>query len=91
MPATIRLPTPLRRHAGQAKTVEVNADSVGAALAQLVQAYPAMKGSIYDGAGELKRFVRVFVGDRDVADVAGMQTGLGDGDVVSIVPPVAGA
>ena len=91
MPATIRLPTPLRRHADQAKTVEVNADSVGAALAELVQVYPAMKGSIYDDGGELKPFVRLFVGGRDVADLAGMKTGLAEGDVVSIVPPVAGA
>lgn len=91
MQAKIKLPTPLRRHAEQAKTVEVNADSVGAALAQLVEAYPAMEGSIYDDAGKLKPFVRVFVGDRDIADLAGTATGLGDGDVISIVPPVAGA
>ncbi|MCY3023835.1 MAG: MoaD/ThiS family protein, partial [Planctomycetota bacterium] len=86
MPATIKLPTPLRRHADQAKTVEVPVGTVAQALQALVEAHPAMQGAIYDGTGEIKPFVRVFVGPKDIADLNGPATVLGEGDVLSIIP-----
>ena len=91
MSATIKLPAPLRRLADQVKIVETSAQDVGGALRGLVKTYPDMSASIYDDAGEIKSYVRVFVGGRDINDLDGPATTLDDGDVVSIVPPVAGA
>lgn len=91
MAVTIKLPTPLRRHVGQARTVELEAGCVGDALHRLVSLYPGMGETLYDGDGALKPFVRIFVGDRDIDDLQGVDTPLGGGEVVSIVPPVAGA
>ena len=91
MPITIKLPTPLRRHAGGAKTAQVEAATAGEALQQLVATYPAMEGSIYDDAGEVRGFVRVFVDGTDMADLDGPATALGDDAEIAIVPPVAGA
>ena len=88
---TIKLPTPLRRHAGQAKTVAVEAGTVAAALAALVAAHPALAPSLFAEPGALKPFVRVFVGETDIADAQGLDTPLTGDDVLSIVPPVAGA
>jgi len=91
MPVTIKLPTPLRRHAQQARKVEVAAETVGCALGRLVDQYPAMRPALYAEGGELKPFVRVFVGAQDIADLQGEGTPLAEGDVISIIPPVAGA
>ncbi|NPV47517.1 MAG: molybdopterin synthase sulfur carrier subunit [Armatimonadetes bacterium] len=91
MPVTVKLPTPLRRHADGAKSAEVQADTVGAALEALVSAYPAIADALFAAPGELKPFVRVFVGERDIADAQGLATPLAADDVISIVPPVAGA
>lgn len=91
MPITIKLPTPLRRHADQAKTVEVAATTVGAALAHLAAQYPAMQGALFTEDGGVKPFVRVFVDGKDIADLQGTETPVGEGAVISIVPPVAGA
>jgi molybdopterin synthase sulfur carrier subunit len=91
MAVTIKLPTPLRRHADQAKLVEVTAATVEDALGQLTGRYPAMRESIYKADGQVKPFVRVFVGGTDIADLAGLKTALQDGDEISIIPPVAGA
>jgi molybdopterin converting factor small subunit len=88
---TIKLPTPLRRHTNQVKTVTVEASTVGEALAALIATYPAIEPSLFAAPGELKPFVRVFVGERDIADAAGLDTPLAGEDVLSIVPPVAGA
>ena len=91
MPITIKLPTPLRRHADQARSLAVEAATVGDALAQLVATHPAIGEALYAAPGELKAFVRVFVGDTDIADAAGLATALTEGAIISIVPPVAGA
>ena len=91
MPVTIKLPTPLRRHTEQAKTVEFCAATVGDALAQLTAKYPAMQGALFAESGEVKPFVRVFVDGKDIASLDGTGTALGEGAVISIVPPVAGA
>lgn len=91
MPVTIKLPTPLRRHTGLEKTFTTPAGSVESALGGLVEAYPAVKGSLFDETGKLKPFVRVFVDERDINDLDGLATPVEDGAVVAIVPPVAGA
>lgn len=91
MPVTIKLPTPLRRHAGQAKTAEVAPGTIRSALDEICATYPDMRGAIFGADGQIKPFVRVFVGTRDIADLDGPETAVADGDVVSIVPPIAGA
>jgi molybdopterin converting factor small subunit len=91
MPVTIKLPTPLRRHAGQVKTAQVAPGTIQAALDELCGTYPDMRGAIFGADGQIKPFVRVFVGAKDIADLSGPQTAVADGDVISIVPPIAGA
>jgi molybdopterin converting factor small subunit len=88
MAVTIKLPTPLRRHA---KTVQVAAVTVGEALGKLVEAHPAMRDSLFDGEGRVKQWVRVFLGERDIDDLGGVDTPVTDGDAISIIPPIAGA
>lgn len=91
MSATIKLPTPLRRHADLNKSFATCAPDVAAALQALTGAYPALRASLFDEAGEVKSFVRLFVDGRDIEDLEGLATRLGDDAVLSIVPPVAGA
>ena len=91
MPVTVKLPTPLRRHAGQAKAVEVRAGTVGEALSQLAAAYPGLQPALFGRAGDLKTFIRIYVGNQDIADLQGPATPVQPGDIISIVPPVAGA
>jgi molybdopterin converting factor small subunit len=43
-----------------------------------------------DDAGEIRRFVNVFVADEDVRFLEGLNTALPAGSVVSLVPAVAG-
>ena len=45
---------------------------------------------IFDDAGGLRRFVNVFVADEDIRFLQNLDTPIGAGQVVSIVPAVAG-
>ncbi|HEX8001975.1 MAG TPA: MoaD/ThiS family protein [Mycobacteriales bacterium] len=90
MSATVRIPTPLRPLTGGAAEVTVSPGSLGAVLTELDTAFPGLGERVLDDAGALRRFVNVYVGDDDVRFLSGLDTEVGEGVSVSIVPAVAG-
>ncbi|TML91039.1 MAG: MoaD/ThiS family protein [Actinobacteria bacterium] len=90
MSATVRIPTQLRNLAGGSSEVKVDGATVGAVLEGLEHAHPGFRERLFDDAGKLRRFVNVFVADEDVRFLEGLETAVADGEIVSIVPAVAG-
>lgn len=90
MPVIIRIPSPLRRLTAGTAEVQVDASDVRTAIAGLEQTYPGFSERLLDEQGNLRRFVNVFVRDEDVRFQQGLDTRVADGEVVSIVPAVAG-
>ncbi|TXF12393.1 ubiquitin-like small modifier protein 1 [Pelomicrobium methylotrophicum] len=86
----IRIPMPLRTYTGGAEEVEVTAATVGEALQALGRRYEGLLPRVLGPDGELRQFVNVFVAGRNVRSLSGLATPIADGDVVSIVPAVAG-
>jgi len=87
---TIRIPMPLRSYTQGAGEVQVEAGSVREALAALGAAHEGVLPRVLAPEGELRPFVNVFVGSRNVRSLDGLATPLADGDVVAIIPAVAG-
>jgi len=87
---TIRIPMPLRAFTQGAVEVQVEAASVREALSALEAAHEGLLARVLSPDGELRQFVNVFVGNRNVRSLRGLSTALADGDVVAIVPAVAG-
>jgi len=90
MSVTVRIPTPLRKLTGGADEVSIEGANVGALIDNLEAAHPGLKERLCDDAGEIRRFVNVYVNDEDVRFMGGRDTELKDGDEVSIVPAIAG-
>ncbi|OGH59264.1 MAG: hypothetical protein A3G34_02995 [Candidatus Lindowbacteria bacterium RIFCSPLOWO2_12_FULL_62_27] len=90
MSITIRIPTPLRKLTGDAEEVRIDAVTLRDMITTLERQYPGIKDRLCDESGEVRRFINVFVNDEDVRFMEGQATQLKDGDVVSIVPAVAG-
>ncbi len=90
MSVTVRIPTPLRKLTGGADEVSAEGANVGDVIDNLEAANPGLKDRICDDAGEIRRFVNVYVNDEDVRFLDGRGTSLKDGDEVSIVPAIAG-
>jgi len=90
MSITVRIPTPLRKLTGGADEVAIEAATVGELIENLEAAHPGLKERLCDDAGEIRRFVNVYVNDEDVRFLEGRATALKDGDEVSIVPAIAG-
>lgn len=90
MSVTIRIPTPLRKLTGDAEEVRADAATLRDLLAALERQYPGMKDRLCDESGEVRRFINIFVNEEDVRFMDGQNTKFKDGDIISIVPAVAG-
>ena len=85
----VRIPTPLRPHAGGLDSVTAAGTTVGEVLGKVGEAYPALRERIFDGE-ELRRFVNVYVNDEDIRYLDDLGTPVAETDEVSIIPAVAG-
>ena len=90
MAVIIRIPTTLRPLTAGQPEVEVDAGTVGEAIAALDAAHPGFTSRILDESGALRRFVNVFVSDDDVSFLDGLDTAVPEGGTIAIVPAVAG-
>jgi sulfur-carrier protein len=90
MAAIVRVPTALRTLTAGEAEVEVEASTVGEVIDALEAAHPGFKARLTDDDGALRRFVNVFVADDDIRYLQGVGTPVVDGQVVSIIPAVAG-
>ena len=86
----MRIPTTLRPLSGGASTVSVEGATLEDVLKSLNAAHPGFSDRLFDGAGNLHKFVNVFVADDDVRYMDGLKTVVPSGSTVSIIPAVAG-
>ena len=90
MAATVKLPTILRKHAGNEAKVSAEGDTLSALLANLEASYPGITKNVINPDGGLHRFINVYLNDEDVRYLGSLETPIKDGDTVSILPAVAG-
>jgi sulfur-carrier protein adenylyltransferase/sulfurtransferase len=86
----VLIPTPLRPYTDQRDAVEVEGTTVGELLTALTSRYTDLRRHLYSDDGKLRSFVNVYVNDDDIRYLDREATSLKSGDVVSIVPSVAG-
>ena len=80
----------MRPISGGNSTVEVEGATLRDVLAALNAAHNGFNDRLFDEAGDLHKFVNIFVSDDDVRYLQGLDTPVKDGDTVSIIPAVAG-
>jgi MoaD family protein len=90
VPVQVRLPTQLRDATSGQASVPAAGQTVAEVLADLTAAYPALAGRIVTGDGSLHKFVNVYLNDDDIRYLDKLDTKVGDGDQISILPAVAG-
>jgi molybdopterin converting factor small subunit len=85
----IRIPPVLRPDAEGNRTLAVEAGTVREALDALVARYPALGSRVLAGDG-VPSFLNVFVDGEDVRLSDGLQTQVGTGSTILLLPAVAG-
>ncbi len=90
MAVTVRIPTALRRITQGQGEVQIEASTISELIDKLEQEFPGIKERLVDESGEIRKFVNFFVNDEDIRFLEGKDTKLKEGDVVSIIPAIAG-
>ncbi len=90
MSVRVRIPTPLRPHAGGRAAVALPGATVRAVLDALVAEAPALRPHLLTDDGALRSFVNVYVNGEDARARSGLETPVAEGDELAIVPAIAG-
>jgi sulfur-carrier protein adenylyltransferase/sulfurtransferase len=87
---TVRVPTPLRSFTGGRAEVAVEGSTVGGLVDELTTEHPELRRHLFTADGKIRSFVTVYLNDEDVRYLQRDATPVKEGDVVSIVPAIAG-
>ena len=89
MAIEVRIPTILRTYTGGQKAVDATGETLSALIDDLEARHPGLANRLLENGG-LRRFIDVYVNDEDVRFTGGLGAPTADGDVVVVLPAVAG-
>lgn len=90
MPAMIEIPAALQKFVDNQSRVEVTEGNVQEALDNLVTQYGDLRQHLLDEQGKVRSFVNIYLNDEDIRIGQNMETPVKSGDVIQIVPSIAG-
>jgi [CysO sulfur-carrier protein]-thiocarboxylate-dependent cysteine synthase len=86
----VRIPPTLRDAVGGAREVDAAGTNVRELLADLAERFPGLGSQVLEHGNEIAPFVNVYVNNEDVRTLEGMETPVGDGTTVILLPAMAG-
>jgi molybdopterin synthase sulfur carrier subunit len=90
MMVSVRIPTPLRRFTAGAEEVGASGSTVGQVVDDLERQFPGFKEKLCDEGGRARRFVNLYVNGDDIRFLKNLDTEVKDGDVILVIPAIAG-
>ncbi len=90
MAVTLLIPTTLRAYTERKSAIELTGETVSEVLRNFVNAYPDSKKSLFDENGQPRSFVNVFLGERNIKQLDGLDSPVKDGDTIMLIPAIAG-
>jgi sulfur-carrier protein len=90
MAVEVRVPTVLRKHTDGAKAVHGTGATVRDLISDLDARHPGIQSAVVTESGELHKFINVYLNDEDIRFLGSLETPVSEGDIVSILPAVAG-
>lgn len=90
MSIRVRIPTPLKKLAGEQDIVTASGNTVGEVIRWLTETYPGLKERLLDEQGGVRGFVNVYLNNEDIRFIRNLETPVKEGDQISIIPAIAG-
>jgi len=87
--STVRIPPTLRTETGGERQVSADGATVRELIDDLVSRYPGLGSQLVED-GEIASFVNVYVEGEDVRTLEGLDTPVGEGSTVILLPAMAG-
>jgi MoaD family protein len=90
MAVEVRVTAVLQKLVGGAKIVPGEGETVGQVLDHIDDQHPGFLSQVTQGDGQLHRFVNIYLNDEDIRYLKQLETPVKEGDVLSILPALAG-
>ena len=87
---TIRVSNVISYYTDKQTQFQVEGNTALEAVQNAVEKYPKFKFHVFDGNGNLRRHISLFVNDIHVRELDGIDTKVGDSDTVRILAAAAG-
>ena len=88
--AKIIIPTPLRKFTANEAFFESKGTTVGESITELTQLFPDLKQHLWDEQGQIRKFLKVYIGDEDITALDNELTKVDESTTISIIPAIAG-
>ena len=88
--AQVKVPNMLRPTVGGERVVVAQGSTLRALILDVEGRHNGFASQIMEPSGQQRAFVNVYVNDEDVRYLQGLDTPVEEGDVISILPAVAG-
>jgi molybdopterin synthase sulfur carrier subunit len=90
MAVEVRVPPVLRKFTTGAHAVRAEGSTIQELLDNLDQNYQGLKTEIVSPDGSLHRFINIYRNGEDIRYLDRLNTSVSEGDVISILPAIAG-
>jgi len=90
MKTSIIIPGALRQYTDNNDNIELDGNTVAEILRELTNQYPDLSKHLFSDDGALRNFVNIFINEDNIRTKQNVDTQITEGDVISIVPSVAG-
>ena len=87
---TVRFTAVLQKHVNGNKEIEVQGNNISELLDDLEGRFPGFLRQLMNDEGELHQFVNIYLNDEDIRYIGGIDTAVKDGDMIDILPALAG-
>ncbi|MGB0166768.1 MAG: MoaD/ThiS family protein [Luteibaculum sp.] len=88
--ATLKIPSPLRKFTNNQSEIAIEANTIQDSIEAAAKQYPDLKNQLFDEAGNIRSFVRIYLGDEDIKALNNEATQVETDSVISIIPAIAG-
>lgn len=88
--AKLIIPTPLRKFTNDQTHFQSSGTTVRAVIDELIATHEPLRQHLLDPEGQIRSFVRIYVGDEDMHALQHDATPVDENTVVSIIPAIAG-
>jgi sulfur-carrier protein adenylyltransferase/sulfurtransferase len=90
MATKILVPTALRAYTDNKDSIEIDGKNVQESILNFLNKFPKLEKHLLTPEGKIRNFVNIYLNDEDIRYLNDQETELKEGDVLSIVPSIAG-
>ncbi len=90
MSIKVHIPSALRRHTSGIGQVDCTVSNLNELFSALDEKFPDLKPHLRDEAGQVRRFLNIYVNEEDIRFLGGSNYAFQEGDEVLLVPSIAG-